>query len=143
MNDDTIKLLKECNAGCKYATNSMEQVLPYIRDTDLRDLITKYNDRHIRIGDSCHSMLNSVNEDEKDPSSMARAMSWFSTEIKLMINDDKSKIADLMIDGCSMGIKSLSKYLNQYKGADSESVHLTQKLIKTEEDFMHELLVYL
>ena len=119
MNDDTIKLLKECNAGCKSATNSMEQVLPYINDTDLRDLITKYNDKHIRVGDSCHSMLNSVNEDEK------------------------SKIADLMIDGCNMGIKSLSKYLNQYKGADSESIHLTQKLIKIEQDFMHELLVYL
>lgn len=143
MNDDTIKLLRECNAGCKYATNSMEQVLPYINDTDLRNLITKYNDKHIRVGDNCHSILNSVNEDEKDPSSVAKAMSWFSTEIKLMINDDKAKIADLMIDGCNMGIKSLSKYLNQYKGADSESIHLTQKLIKIEEDFMHELLVFL
>lgn len=143
MNDDTIKLLRECNAGCKSATNSMEQVMPYIKDTNLKDIITKYNDSHIRIGDSCHSLLNSVGEDEKDPAPMAKMMSWVSTEMKLMMDDDDAKIAEIMIDGCNMGIKSLSRYLHQYKGADSESVHLTEKLIKIEQDFMKDLLVYL
>lgn len=143
MNDDTIKLLKECNSGCKSATNSMEQVMPYIKDESLRDLITRYNDRHIRVGDACHAILNSVNEDEKDPDSMAKIMAWFSVEMKLMINDDSSKIADIMIDGCNMGIKSLTKYLHKYKGADTDSIHLTEKLIKTEENFMHDLLEYL
>lgn len=143
MNDDTIKLLRECNAGCKSATNSMEQVMSYIKDTKLKDLITSYNEKHIRIGDNCHTLLNSVGEDEKDPAAMAKVMSWFSTEMKLMINDDDAKIAEIMIDGCNMGIKSLSRYLHQYKGADSESIHLTEKLIKIEQDFMKELLVYL
>ncbi len=143
MNDDTIKLLRECNAGCKSATNSMEQVMPYIKDTHLKDLITSYNEKHVRTGDSCHELLNSVGENEKDPAAMAKVMSWMGTEMKLMINDDDSKVAEIMIDGCNMGIKSLSRYLNQYKGADTESVHLTEKLIKIEQDFMKELLVYL
>lgn len=143
MNDDTIKLLRECNAGCKSATNSMEQVISYIKDSNLNDLITRCNEKHIRIGDSCHALLSSAGENEKDPAAMAKIMSWFSTEMKLMINDDDAKIAEIMIDGCSMGIKSLSRYLHQYKAADSESIHLTEKLIKTEQDFMKELLVYL
>lgn len=36
MNEDTINLLQECNAGCKSATNSMEQVLPYIKNENLK-----------------------------------------------------------------------------------------------------------
>ena len=35
MHEDSINLLKECNSGCKSATNSMEQVLPYITNEKL------------------------------------------------------------------------------------------------------------
>ena len=47
MNEDTIKLLKECNSGCKSATSSMEQVTvqPFINNENLKSLIDEYNDR--------------------------------------------------------------------------------------------------
>jgi hypothetical protein len=51
MNEDTIKLLKELNAGCKSGTNSMEQVMPHVENEELKSLINKYNDIHISIGD--------------------------------------------------------------------------------------------
>lgn len=143
MEDDTKKLLKECNSGCKSATNSMEQVMEFIKDNNLKELIEKYNKAHIRIGDECHQMLNKINEEEKDPQTVAKTMAWFSTELKLIINDDISKIADILIDGCNMGIKSLSKYLNKYKEASSDSIGLTHKLIKIEQDMMNDLLMYL
>lgn len=56
MNQDTIFLLRECNAGCKSATNSMEQVIPYISDEKLLSIINEYNDQHIKLGDECHQM---------------------------------------------------------------------------------------
>jgi hypothetical protein len=143
MNEDTIKLLKECNAGCKSATNSMEQVLPFVKNETLKVLIKECNDKHIKLGDECHQMLNVFHEEEKDPNPMAKAFSWMSTEVKLMVNDDTHKVADLMVDGCNMGIKSLSEYINKYKTASLESMNLAKKLIKIEQDFMNELLVYL
>lgn len=143
MNEDTIKLLKECNAGCKSATNSMEQVQPFIKDQNLKALIDEYNDKHIKIGDECHQMLNTLHEDEKDPHPMAKAFSWISTEVKLMMNDDTHKIADLMIDGCNMGIKSVSEYINKYKSASLESIDLAKRLVKLEQEFMDKLLIYL
>ena len=58
MNTDTVYLLRECNSGCKCATNSMEQVMPFLKDKPhLRNLIEQYNDRHIKIGDECHALL--------------------------------------------------------------------------------------
>ena len=38
-----------------------------------------------------------------------------------------------MTDGCNMGVKSLSKYLNQYKAADEKSKALAKRLIRLEE----------
>ncbi|NLP35099.1 MAG: hypothetical protein GX359_07890 [Clostridiales bacterium] len=143
MNEDTIKLLKEVNSGCKSGTNSMEQVMPIVKDEQLKAIIKKYNDIHIKLGDECHALLNKVDKDEKDPSAMAKAMSWISTEMKLMINDDANRVAELMVDGCNMGIKSLSQYINKYKAATPESIDLARRLVRIEQDFMNELLPYL
>ena len=109
MNDDTIELLKECNSGCKCATNSMEQVESYIHDETFKNLITEYNQKHTAIGDKCHALLNDVDKDEKDPGTMAKIFSKLSTDIKLAINDDTSKIADIMVDGCNMGLNPSAK----------------------------------
>ena len=141
MNNDTICLLKECNSGCKNATNSMEQVLPFCKeDSTIKKTIDKYNDEHIAIGDECHKLLNELQKDEKDPPSIVKAFSWVSTEMKLMLDNDAKKIAGIMFDGCSMGIKSLSGYLNQYPDASEESRNLTRKLIDLEKEFMDDML---
>lgn len=140
MNEDSINLLKECNSGCKSATNSMEQVLPYITNEQLKSIIIGYNDKHIKIGDECHQMLSEYHEEEKDPPVMAKAFSWISTEMKLMMNDNTHKIADLMIDGCNMGIKSVSEYINKYNAASKESMDLAKNLVKIEQEFMNDLL---
>ena len=143
MNKDTVCLLKECNSGCKCATNSMEQVMPFVKDKPtLRELICHFNDRHIKIGDECHELLNTVERDEKDPPSVVKAFSWFTTEMKLMMDDSGAHVAGLMVDGCAMGIKSLSGYLNQYTEASDDSRRLTRKLIDLEQEFMNELLKF-
>ena len=143
MNKDTVNLLKECNSGCKSATNSMEQVLPFTKDDKLKSIIKKSNAEHVKFGDELHVLLNNCNENEEDPSGVAKIMSWISTEVKLMINDDTKKIAELMTDGCNMGIKSLSQYINKYKDASAESQALAKKLVVIEERFMNELLAFL
>lgn len=143
MNEDTISLLKECNSGCKMATNSIEQVLPYIENDKLKSMIVSYNDKHIKIGDKCHQMLNKSQEEEQDPHTMAKAFSWISTEMKLVLNNDTPKIADLLIDGCNMGIKSVNSYINKYNSASEESKNLAKRLVEMEQKFMNELLEYL
>lgn len=143
MNKDTICLLKECNAGCKAATNSMEQVQEYLQEGKLKKLIDRYNDEHIKLGDKCHDLLNQEQEHEKDPSPMAKMFSWISTEMKMMLNNDEKKVADIMVDGCNMGIKSLSKYMNEYATADEKSKEIARELIQIETDFQKELLPFL
>jgi hypothetical protein len=66
-----------------------------------------------------------------------------STDVKLIVNDDSHKIAELMIDGSHMGIKSLSEYINKYKLASIESMDIARRLVKIEQDFINELLEYL
>ena len=143
MKYESVELLKECNSGCKSGTNSMEQVLPYVKEESLRKIIDNYNKKHIKLGDECHKILNEMGEEEKDPNAFSQAMASFGTDLKLMMNDGSDKIAELMVDGCNMGIKSLSKALNKYKGAESKAKDMAFEIISIEQDFMNELLGFL
>lgn len=64
---------------------------------------------------------------------MAKSMSWIKTNVKLVMDESDETIADLMTDGCNMGVKSLNKYLNQYKAADEKTKDITKRLIDLEE----------
>ena len=74
---------------------------------------------------------------------MAQGMSWIKTNMKLAMNTSDETIAELMTDGCNMGVKSLRRHLNQYKAADDRAKAITKKLINLETDLCSDLRVYL
>ena len=143
MNEDSIRLLREVNEGCKNAVNSFSQVMDFIKDDDLREIAADYEKRHAAIGTRCHSLLGRAHKEEKDPLSVAKAVMWFTTEVKMMIDDDDSHVAELLADGCNMGIKSLSRYLRQYPDAGQEARGLAGKLIELEMELYKKLLAFL
>ena len=119
-NNDTISLLKECDAGTKMAVTSIDEVLENVQNSDLKQLLAKSKEHHEKLGNEIHSLLLEYQCEEKDPSTMAKGMSWLKTNMKLSMDNTSSTIADLITDGCNMGIKSLYKYLNQYPAADKK-----------------------
>lgn len=142
LNTDTVALLKECNAGTKMATSSIEQISAYVTTPELKELLHKYNADHIELGEKCHELLNNAGKEEKDPHPMAKAMSWFTSEVKLSMNGDEKKAAGILMEGCSMGIKSLSEYLNKYSGADDTAKRICEKIRKLEENMQEKLQAY-
>lgn len=140
---DTVELLKECDAGCKMAVDSMEQIGKYVTDDQLKTLITKYNDEHIKMEEDIHRMLNNMGEEEKEPNPMAKASSWIQSEVKMAIKGDTHQAASLLTDGCNMGIKSLHEYKNQYKAADDKSVQMCEKICNIETRMVEDLQSFL
>ena len=142
-NSDTIKLLKECDAGSKMAVTSIDDVLEYVSDEKLKQLLIESKDHHSKLGNEIHEALNNAHSREKDPAMMARGMSWLKTNMKLSMDDSDSVIAELMTDGCDMGVKSLYQYLNDYDDADHEAKALCKRLIGIEEALRKDLREYL
>lgn len=142
-NIDTVSLLKSCNQGCKYATNSIESLYPHIKGKALRTAIDDYNTKHINIGDKCHELLNDINADEKDPKPMASMFAKMSIDLKMLADSSDEKVAEMMFDGCSMGIKTVGKCLNKYTSASSSSKGLARDLIEVEQKFANDLMSFL
>lgn len=143
VNSDTIKLLKECDAGSKMAVTSIDDVMEKIRDSSMKSLLQESKDHHAKLGNEIHSLLNQYGKSEKDPNPMAKGMSWMKTNMKMTMDDSDATVADLITDGCNMGIKSLYRYVNQYKAADDTSKDICNRLISIEQELRKGLRDYL
>jgi hypothetical protein len=142
-NQDTIELLKECNAGVKMGVDSIAEVLDHVQSSNLKQLLNSSKEEHQKIGSEVHQVLNRYDESGKEPNPMAKSMSWLKTNMKITMDESDGTVADLITDGCNMGVKSLNRYLNQYKAADEQSKDLTKKLIRLEQQMAVDLAPYL
>ncbi len=130
---DTIKLLRECDAGVKMGVSSIEDVLGYVSSDDLEKLLADCKEEHEKLDRELQELLDKYKDDGKEPAAIAKGMSWMKTNMKLAMNESDHTIADLMTDGCNMGVKSLNKYLNKYEAADEVTKDITKRLINLEE----------
>lgn len=130
---DTIKLLRECDAGVRMGISSIDEVLEYVGDDEFKNTLRRSMEEHESLDHELKEFLDRYNDDGKEPAAIAKGMSWMKTNVMLMINDSDKTIADLMTDGCNMGVKSLHKYLNKYEAADEKSKDITKRLINLEE----------
>lgn len=141
--NDTINLLKECDAGAKMAVVSIDEILEKTKDAKLKKILEGSKAEHRTLGDEIHTLLSQHGSEYKEPSPMAKGMSWLKTNMKMSLDESDATVADLITDGCDMGIKTLNKYLKQYAKASNTAKGLCKKLISIEEKLCKELREYL
>lgn len=143
MEQDTVRLLRECDAGVKMGTASIDDVLDYVHSDALREKLSHSKKEHNALGEEIGAMLLRCHDGGKEPNPMAKGMSWMKTNVMLKMKDSDATIADLMTDGCNMGVKSLSRYLNEYKAAEEGARDIASRLIHLEETLSTQLRGYL
>lgn len=140
---DTIKLLRECDAGIKMGVSSIDDVMNYTKDEKLRGILRDNHEEHEKLDREVQTLLDVYKDEGKEPNPMAKGMSWIKTNVKLVVDESDCTIADLITDGCNMGVKSLNKYLNKYKAADEKSKDICKRLINLEEDLIIQMRQFL
>ena len=143
VHSDTIDLLRECNAGVKMGVNTIEGVLDKVQNADFENMLKTCMEAHQQLGSEIHELLNEYHDEGKEPNPMATGMSWIKTNVMMSVKEDDSTIADLITDGCNMGVKSLNRYLNKYEAADEKTKDIAKRLINLEEQLAVDIRQYL
>lgn len=138
-NHDTILLLQECGSGCKMAIETMDDIREHVDDKQLRELIDKHYDIHVKLRVDCRDLLERAGGDMKEPGMIARASAKIQTQVKMLINDDRAQAAKLLTEGCNMGVETLSSCINKYKNADDKSKAIANRLKEAEETMVGDL----
>ena len=155
---DTIKLLRECDAGVKMGVASIDDVLDQVHSDTLKDNLTECKKQHEQLEGEIQTLLEKQHEqlegeiqtllekyhdDGKEPNPIAKSMSWVKTNMKMSMDPSDQTIADLMTDGCNMGVKALNQYLNQYEAADEVSKDIAKRLIQLEAQLAVDIRAFL
>ena len=130
---DTIKLLRECDAGVKMGVTSIVDVLDNVKSPELKEKLATCKAEHEKLDTEIKEQLDRYQDSGKEPTAMAKGMSWIKTNVMLAVDESDATIADLMTDGCNMGVKSLNKYMNKYEAADEVSKDIAKRLVNLEE----------
>ena len=128
--NDTVKLLRECDAGIKMGIAAIDDVMSHVHGEEFRKSLNACRDEH-------------ENLRVQEPNPMAKGMSWIKTNVMLAADGSDATVADLITDGCNMGVKSLNRYLNQYAAADEKAKTVAKKLIRLEEKLTQSAGAYL
>ncbi len=140
---DTIRLLRECDAGIQMGIASIDDVISYVSNPDLKQNLETCKNGHIALKDEMQKLLGKYHDEGKEPDAIAKGMSWLKTNVKLVLNESDHTIASLITDGCNMGVKSLNKYLNEFQAADEASKNLAKRVIQQEEQLVTNIKKFL
>ena len=143
IHDDTIKLLRECDSGVKMGIDSIDEVLDTVNSELFKRQLSDCKEEHNKLKKEIQIQLNRFDDEGKNPNPITKGMSWVKTNVMLSMNESDKTVAELMTDGCNMGVKSLNRYLNQYKAADERSKDITKRLINLEEQLAVDIRQFL
>lgn len=123
--------------------SSIEEILDNVQNSQLKKILSDNKTEHQRLGSEIHQILNKYNESGKEPNVMAKGMSWLKSNVMMAADTSDHTVADLITDGCNMGVKSLNRYLNKYAAADEQSKDIAKKLIDLEHQLTIDIRPYL
>lgn len=133
MRSDNIKLLRECSLGINMAEEATTLLLPHVESDELRRVLEVSAHTHRVIGEDISEMLDRQDSGEKEPPAIVKAMSRLKLSASMLLCESDARIACLMIDGCHMGIKAISKSINRSHSADEQAISLARRLVAAEE----------
>lgn len=112
---DTVKLLRECDAGIKMGVYSIEEVLGDVNNGNFKQMLEKAKSDHQQLQDEIQILLDKYHDDGKDPNPMAKGMSWFKTNIKISADSSDNTIANLITTAVIWVLKHCTNILTSTK----------------------------
>lgn len=122
---------------------AIDDVLGQTRDKALEQALLTCRETHRALEKQTKTLLAAERIPEKSANAMARGMSWLKTSTKLAVSPADETVADLITDGCNMGVKSLIRYRNRYPNASEAARSIAGQLIDSEQLLCKSMQPYL
>ncbi len=108
------KELRNIGHNLGMAFQIIDDILDYVNNETLRKYLSDCKDRHNKLKEEIQILLDNYHDDGKEPNAMAKSMSWMKTNVKLVMDESDETIADLMTDGCNMGVRMLETFWQKH-----------------------------
>ena len=118
--ENKVNVLDELNKGATMGIDAINFVIDKVKDNELKKVLKKQCQDYQDISDRICNLYPEYSEKKPHETNIVnKVMTWYGIEMKTMMDDTSSKIAELIMQGTNMGIIEGRRLLNN-KGSDEE-----------------------
>ena len=141
---DEKELLAAITESADMGCDSLRQVLEKTENDMLKHALQTQLTEYEKQLDVARKLLQSYGEDEKKASPVAKINSRITVDLKtLLAENPTSKIAEMVMQGSTMGVTKVTKALHAYGGDNAQVRTLAERMVKTEEANIEEMKKFL
>lgn len=138
-----IELLNLIHQNADMGRDSTKHIIKLSDDVEFLHALNSQLDEYEQAYDTSGRLLQKLNAQPEDASTMAKTMAHISSTMKSLVTPSTSKLAEMIIDGSTMGVTNLSKQINSYSGKNHEVLDIAKNQLRMEEKNIEEMKKYL
>lgn len=138
-----VNVLDELSKGACMGRDAIHFIMDKVEDEALKEELNNQYAKYKEISNRISELYPEYsNKEPHETNAMNKAMTWYGIEMKTMMDDSTSKIAELLLQGTNMGIIEGRKLLN-HKDVDGSVHSLIQEYVDMQEDAVEKLKTFL
>lgn len=139
-----IKMLNDIHKNADMGQDTLRHVLEASHDGKFSDVIRKQMEGYEETFRKSDEMLKARHaQQKKEAPALSKMMAHMNINMKSMQDMPTSRLAEMVIQGGTMGVTELSRQIHDYAGEDKEVLDFARKQLKQEEKNIEELKKFL
>ena len=141
--ENEINVLDELNKGACMGMDAIHFVIDKVEDDEFHKELERQYNGYKKISDRiCELYPEYSNDEPHETNAINKVMTWYGIEMRTLLDNSNSKIAELLLQGTNMGIIEGRKLLNN-KNTDKEVEKLVSEYVKNQEEAVEKLKQFL
>ena len=137
------QLLNHIYQTAEMGCDGIQSVLQYASEPRLSEALNRQYQEYRKLQNSAGAMLHQRGKEPKGIGTMAKMGSEAVSAMKTMMDHSAAKIAEMMIQGSTMGVTKSLRTIRDCPKADGKVLDLAEKLLKTEQANIEEMKEFL
>ncbi len=144
MEENNLKILKEIHKATKMGMDSISFVAEKLDDNKLKDNLSFQYTQYGQVMDRVNKLYENYGEIPEDKNVMNTIMGWTGVQMNTLSDKSPSHIAEMMIEGTTMGIIEGRKLMNNEATQASKDVRdLLNNFVTFQENNVEQLKKFL
>lgn len=141
---DNKEMLENIFKGAEMGHDSITQLMRETSDADLRNTLDRQREEYHRIMEKAEELMHiHGGNTPKGIGTMQRMASQAMTTMKTLTDNSTPKLAEMMIQGSTMGVTKMTRYIGELTEVDEDVSRLSKQLLHTEESNIEQMKQYL
>ena len=141
--NQSARLVKTMCETARMGAEAVGMLMNKADDEGIRNTMLKQKAMYEQFDREGERILKSAGESIRRSGPLARAGTWMGIQMDTMLDNTPSHLADMLIQGSTMGVIEITRAKSENPDAGKEAVGLADEYLKCENDNIESLKEYL